>query len=242
MNAIKSFVLLCMVSFISFSVTAPTNAATITQFQNDTDRQGYGVFNGVTQAVSTLTFNLFDSSLGTLTGVDISLLRRDRRNGHRISASTGEIQAISATGRLDWETSMTVQIGSIDQTFTDTDSRTVSCSAGGSPFFCSDNRPPAPGLDISEVLNFSGADLSSFIGIGTFDIVSQAIASGEVTSVTSNTSALVASFNEFLYSEATVNYLFDEAPEIVPVPVPAALPLLVAALVGLVLVRRRRTT
>ncbi|WP_458324546.1 choice-of-anchor E domain-containing protein [Roseobacter sp. A03A-229] len=186
----------------------------------------------------TASVSQFDPSLGTLTSVRVTLFGEVEGNAaaESLDGSPSEVTLdvearITATGAgLPAALGVVAPVASVVETFTAFDGVVDFDGGSGATFL---------GLtsDDSVVNIFNdAATLAFFTGLGTADID----LTGEGLSSGSGAGTLLTQFSTSAGATLTVEYTFDEDGGLTPVPLPAGAPLLLGALAGLHLLRRRR--
>ncbi len=180
-----------------------------------------------------LTFDRFDSSLGTLTGVAVRLSSEIDANA-RITVrngSSGDSGAVGFEVTFRFTVPGLVTDGLLTPTAGCTITNSVSCDASGPDTGRFDGASGTPGFDVP------GASLSSYLGIGTIDARLEIRPS--VSSVSGCGIPPVCSVDSSAdwSGSMTIDYMFMPSRE-PAVPAPATPLLLGAALAGLTGLRR----
>lgn len=185
----------------------------------------------------TASVNKFDPSLGTLTSVKFTLFGEviGDASAESLDASpsqvTLEVEArITATGPgLPGDLGVVIPVTSVVENFTAFDGVNDFDGTSGASF------TGLTGDDTVVNVYNDAATLAFFTGLGTADIN----LTGEGTSSGSGSGNLITQFATSAGGTITVEYTFDDG-DMAPIPLPAGAPLLLGALAGLYLVRRRR--
>ncbi|MEM8752731.1 MAG: choice-of-anchor E domain-containing protein [Pseudomonadota bacterium] len=220
---------LALAAGVAFATLVGTaQAATLT----DTDTTGLSPTDFTSLPVPGLNLlpplelDLFDPSLGTLTGVKISIEAAFEADG--TLENTGASAEFSGfTQSIDVMANSTVGGAMLSLTLTD----------GFGPSVLD------PGVEEAVELGDEGmtmedvGDIAAFVGVGTFNVDFSTLSS----SIISGGGNLIALINTNAEITATVEYTFDDNGEPPPIPLPASAPLLLAALGGLGFLTSRRS-
>src|ERR1044071_4715492 len=191
--------------------------------------------NGPISNSSLLTFNKFDTSLGTLTGVSITF---NTTFGATVMLSVMNEELFGtdpdpffADATIDHE----LTGGLISPLSSSSQTLSATCSADETTSDCSDSQS-SDNNPFNGTASLSAA-LASFAGPGTFDLTAKltsALAPRARDFVDNSTGTLQANWN----GDVTVVYTYDNG--VAAVPEPLSLYLLAAGLGGIALSRRRR--
>ena len=154
-----------------------------------------------TNISTTFTFSKFDSSLGTLTAINLSLFGDVK--------ATATVDAISGPGDYDFTSGANVKLkapgGAITYLTilpTNTDTQTITAAVFTWP-------APVEGQDTKSTSLTDATNLSNFTGVGS--IILPFTAQG--TSGISGPGTVTASINTQLAASATLNYTYTAVPE-----------------------------
>ncbi|MGB0661623.1 MAG: choice-of-anchor E domain-containing protein [Mangrovicoccus sp.] len=182
----------------------------------------------------TASLSKFDSSLGTLTSATVTLSGtvsgdvRAESTDAQAATVTLNLSAL-ITANLFGDSSVSIDVEPIS-------ANTLNATAfDGTLDFGGTSGTTLTGLTASDTdsATYTGADLAQFIGTGSF--TSDLLAAGS-----SSGSGAGNLFTAFATSaQATLTVVYEYTPDVAPVPVPAALPLLGAGLGALAMIRRR---
>lgn len=190
-----------------------------------------------TNWTETATVNKFDASLGTLTGVRFTLFGEvlGDASAESLDASASQVtleveaEITASAAGLPGTLGVVIPVASVVENFSAYDGTT---DFGGSSGVSS----MGLAADDTDVNVFNdAATLAFFTGLGTADID----LAGVGTSSGSGSGNLLTQFATSAGGTITVEYIFDDG-NMAPIPLPAGAPLLLGALAGLYLVRRKR--
>ncbi len=196
--------------------------------------------NTATQPDNTLSFDLFDPTLGTLTGVSFSLGNSAASVSATMSVSGGEGGAGAGTAVVNF-LATGPGAGGPDAIplFQGNTSTTANCTSNGGG--CSNTTSAGASINTSATVN-GAADLPSYEGIGTFDVD---VSGGPVNASTNacigfngGTPICTTTGSATWTGDITVSFQFTPAET--GVPEPGTFGLLAAALSGMAMLTRRR--
>lgn len=186
-----------------------------------------------------LEFDLFNSSLGTLTDVTFTLFESDKTFSQALDVDTSEPGEGDGTGELELDFTVFSDLAELTL-FEQMDELTTFCNIDAGLFECKETSDSEGFVEFDGMFMVLGGDISNFSnGVGTFDID---VDFSGISSASANEGATAASvFNSVSWSGSlTVDYTYTPT----PVPEPATLALFGTGLAGLVglgyLGRRRR--
>jgi len=205
--------------------------------------------NNVTQPNNTLSFDLFDTTLGTLTGVSFALSNSNSSQDATIMLTGAEGGAGAGTTVANFVALGPGSGGPNSITLFDgVGTTTASCADGPSGPGCTEtDNGTINAASFSTPTTVNGpADLPSYEGTGTFDVD---VGFGSLSSSTNMCSSLGRSITPTCMTtgdaawSGDITVTFDYTPAVTGVPEPGTFGLLAAALSGMaMLARRRRTT
>ena len=180
-----------------------------------------------------LSFNQFDPSLGTLTGVEITL-SNSATAGTALASITGGEGGDSATASLSGILDITAP-GS-DTPFSEATSVFASCTVAGSGCSNGPNSQDDPTFAPNPVIDTT--DLAAFTGLGMVDLNANIdnVVDGNTHSLEPGSSGIPTTTDNLSWS-GDVSVTYQYTPN---VPEPASLTLLGVAMAGLGFLRRQR--
>ena len=224
----KKISLLTIISTLALSV----NAATVS-FMDTINLQ-------MTNWTETLTVDKFDSSLGTLTSISFTLEGTVEGAANYESLDAGpanvtlDLSAIIEVNRPGGGT-LIVDVQPLANVTDSADPFDGAIDFGGTS---GNSFPGLTDTDTDAAVSSAAADLALFTGNAGDTITLDATASGMSTG--SGAGNLVTQFMTSASANLTVEYTFDEAPPVNPVPEPGTMFLMGAGILGLIGIRKRR--
>ncbi len=211
--------------------SATASAATTISFSDSVEVQS-------TDWAETASVSKFDPSLGTLTSVRFTLFGEVEgiATAESLDGSPSQVTLdlearITATGvGLPAALGVVVPVASVVENFTAFDGVIDFDGGSGASFLGLTSNDT-----VANIFN-DAATLAFFTGLGTADID----LTGEGLSSGSGAGNLITQFSTSAGGTVTVEYTFDEDGGPTPIPLPAGAPLLLGALAGISLLRRRR--
>ena len=184
---------------------------------------------------NTLTFQQFNSSLGTLTGVTFSLNSTTDVTATVIgSFSSGEGGDASATTSASFD----ISAPSHAALFSDVGTATASCSSS-SGSFCNSLFPDSVNLPSFPPSVLVTSNLSPFIGSGFFDVFATLDVESTLTTCDANSGSAICTTAAVATWDGTLDVTYQFTPAAAAAPEPATIVLVSIALATLGFSRRR---
>jgi hypothetical protein len=189
---------------------------------------------GTTSA--SLGFNQFDPSIGTLTGVEITL-SNSATAGSAVASITGGEGGDSATAKLSGTLDITAPGGATP--FTETTSVFATCVVSSGSCFNGPNAQDDPTFTPNPVIDTT--DLAAFVGLGKVNLNANidSVINGNTLSLGAGSPGTPTETDSLTWS-GEVSVAYQYTPNSTAVPEPASLTLLGMGIAGLGFLRRQR--